>query len=90
MYGRVLSFPITFLIDRNGKIRFKHQGVTDFNIIDVKSRRSYQDIEGTSLHCFCAANAGMLTMDVSLTSGAADNNAIESARSEPWKASCAA
>jgi cytochrome c biogenesis protein CcmG, thiol:disulfide interchange protein DsbE len=34
MYGGVLGLPITFLIDRNCKIRFKHQGVTDFNIID--------------------------------------------------------
>ena len=34
MYGGILGLPITFLIDRNGKIRFKHQGMTDFNIID--------------------------------------------------------
>ena len=34
MYGGILGLPITFLIDRNGKIRFKHQGVTDLNIIE--------------------------------------------------------
>ena len=34
MYGGILSLPIIFLIDKNGKIRFKHQGVTDLNIID--------------------------------------------------------
>ena len=34
MYGGILGLPMTFLIDRNGKIRFKHQGVTDLNIID--------------------------------------------------------
>jgi cytochrome c biogenesis protein CcmG, thiol:disulfide interchange protein DsbE len=34
MYGGILGLPITILIDRNGKIRFKHQGVTDLNIIE--------------------------------------------------------
>ena len=34
MYGGILGLPVTFLLDRNGKIRFKHQGVTDLNIID--------------------------------------------------------
>lgn len=34
LYGGVLGLPVTFLIDRNGKIRFKHEGVTDLNIIE--------------------------------------------------------
>ncbi len=34
MYGGILGLPVTFLIDRNGKIRFKHQGLADLNIID--------------------------------------------------------
>lgn len=34
MYGGILGLPVIFLIDRNGKVRFKHQGVTDLNIID--------------------------------------------------------
>ena len=34
MYGGILGLPITFVIDRNGKIRFRHQGVTDLNIIE--------------------------------------------------------
>ena len=34
MYGGILGLPVTFLIDRNGKIRFTHQGMTDLNIID--------------------------------------------------------
>jgi len=34
MYGGILGLPIIFLIDKNGKIRFKHQGATDLNIID--------------------------------------------------------
>jgi len=33
LYGGVLGLPVTFLIDRNGKIRFKHEGVTDLEII---------------------------------------------------------
>jgi cytochrome c biogenesis protein CcmG/thiol:disulfide interchange protein DsbE len=40
MYGGILGLPITFLIDRNGKIRFKHQGVTDLNIIESAQRAS--------------------------------------------------
>lgn len=34
MYGGILGLPVTFLIDRNGEIRFKHQGMTDLNIVD--------------------------------------------------------
>lgn len=34
LYGGVLGLPVTFLIDRNGKSRFKHEGVTDLNIIE--------------------------------------------------------
>jgi cytochrome c biogenesis protein CcmG, thiol:disulfide interchange protein DsbE len=33
-YGGVLGLPLTFLIDRNGEIRFKHRGVTDLNILE--------------------------------------------------------
>lgn len=31
MYGGIFGLPATFLIDRNGKIRFQHQGAVDFN-----------------------------------------------------------
>lgn len=34
MYGGILGLPVTFLIDRNGKIRFKHQGSADLDIIE--------------------------------------------------------
>ncbi len=34
MYGGILGLPVTFLIDRNGNIRFKHEGVNDLNMID--------------------------------------------------------
>ena len=34
LYGGVLGLPVTFLIDMNGKIRFKHEGVTDLNIVE--------------------------------------------------------
>lgn len=34
MYGGILGLPVTFLIDRNGEIRFKHQGMTDLKIVD--------------------------------------------------------
>ena len=33
MYGGVLGVPVTFLIDRKGRIRFKHQGAADSGII---------------------------------------------------------
>lgn len=32
-YGDVLGLPVTFLIDRNGKIRFKHEGAADLNVL---------------------------------------------------------
>ncbi len=34
MYGGVFGLPITFLIDRNGKIRFKHQGAVDLSTVE--------------------------------------------------------
>jgi len=34
LYGGVLGLPVTFVIDRNGKVRFKHEGVADLNIIE--------------------------------------------------------
>lgn len=34
LYGGVLGLPVTFLIDRDGKIRFRHDGVNDLNIIE--------------------------------------------------------
>jgi cytochrome c biogenesis protein CcmG/thiol:disulfide interchange protein DsbE len=33
LYGGVLGLPVTFLIDRNGKIRFKHEGAANLNIL---------------------------------------------------------
>jgi thiol-disulfide isomerase/thioredoxin len=34
LYGGVLGLPVTLLIDETGKIRFKHVGATDLNIIE--------------------------------------------------------
>jgi len=34
LYGGVYGLPVTFLIDRNGKIRFKHQGAVDLNTLE--------------------------------------------------------
>ncbi len=31
MYGDIFGLPVTFLIDRSGKIRFKHRGAVDLN-----------------------------------------------------------
>jgi len=33
LYGGILGLPVTFLIDKSGKIRFEHEGVADLNII---------------------------------------------------------
>jgi cytochrome c biogenesis protein CcmG, thiol:disulfide interchange protein DsbE len=37
-YGGILGLPVTFLIDRGGKIRFKHEGDTDIKIIESEMR----------------------------------------------------
>jgi peroxiredoxin len=34
MYGGIFGLPVTFLIDRDGNVRFNYQGVTDLTIID--------------------------------------------------------
>ncbi len=39
LYGGVLGLPVTFLIDRDGKIRFKHEGATDLGIIEHETRQ---------------------------------------------------
>lgn len=36
LYGGVLGLPITFLIDRHGKIRAEFQGETDLNAIEAQ------------------------------------------------------
>jgi cytochrome c biogenesis protein CcmG, thiol:disulfide interchange protein DsbE len=33
-YGGVMGLPITFVIDRQGKIRYKHQGLTDLKELE--------------------------------------------------------
>jgi cytochrome c biogenesis protein CcmG, thiol:disulfide interchange protein DsbE len=38
MYGGILGVPVTLIIDRSGKIRFKHQGAVDLDIIDREIR----------------------------------------------------
>ncbi len=38
MYGGIFGLPVTFLIDRNGKIRFKHEGDTDIKTIESEMR----------------------------------------------------
>jgi cytochrome c biogenesis protein CcmG/thiol:disulfide interchange protein DsbE len=38
MYGGILGLPVTFLIDRTGKIRFKHEGDTDTKTIENEMR----------------------------------------------------
>ncbi len=34
LYGGVLGLPVTFLIDGNGKIRFKHEGAADLKTVE--------------------------------------------------------
>ena len=38
MYGGILGLPVTFLIDRSGKIRFKYEGDTDIKTIESQMR----------------------------------------------------
>jgi hypothetical protein len=38
MYGGVLGLPVTFLIDRSGKIRFRHQGDADIKTLENEIR----------------------------------------------------
>jgi cytochrome c biogenesis protein CcmG, thiol:disulfide interchange protein DsbE len=38
MYGGILGLPVTFLIDRRGKIRFKHQGAADIKTLESEIR----------------------------------------------------
>jgi cytochrome c biogenesis protein CcmG/thiol:disulfide interchange protein DsbE len=38
MYGGIFGLPVTFLIDRSGKIRFKHEGDTDIKTIESEMR----------------------------------------------------
>ena len=40
LYGGILGLPVTLLVDRRGKIRFRHQGATDFAMIE----REIQDL----------------------------------------------
>jgi peroxiredoxin len=37
-YGGILGLPVTFLIDRSGKIRFKHEGDIDIKTIESEMR----------------------------------------------------
>jgi len=34
LYGGILGLPVIFLIDKEGEIRFRHQGRTDPNVIE--------------------------------------------------------
>src|SRR3984957_572387 len=43
MYGGILGLPGPFLIDRNGKIRFKHEGDTDINTFESEMRGLLHD-----------------------------------------------
>jgi cytochrome c biogenesis protein CcmG/thiol:disulfide interchange protein DsbE len=38
MYGGILGLPVTFLIDRSGRIRFKHEGDIDIKTIEIEMR----------------------------------------------------
>jgi peroxiredoxin len=33
LYGGIFGLPVTFLIDKDGEIRFRHQERTDLNVI---------------------------------------------------------
>ena len=36
LYGGVLGLPVTFLIDRKGRIRYQYQGQTDLSLMQRK------------------------------------------------------
>ena len=38
LYGGVLGLPMTFLIDGSGRIRFRHEGATDLDVIEREIR----------------------------------------------------
>ncbi len=38
-YGGILGLPITFVIDRNGRIAARHVGATDASVIEAEIRR---------------------------------------------------
>ena len=38
LYGGVLGLPMTFLIDGNGRIRFRHEGAIDLAVIEKEIR----------------------------------------------------
>ena len=38
MYGRVLGLPMTFLIDPEGRIRYRHEGATDLAVMEREIR----------------------------------------------------
>ncbi len=38
LYGGVLGLPLTYLIDRKGKVRAKFQGETDLKTIEMQMK----------------------------------------------------
>ena len=38
-YGGILGLPITFVIDRNGRIAARHVGATDASVVEAEIRR---------------------------------------------------